>query len=106
MNDTLLGLDPAALQRRIQALTRELLALTTSKAAARSKPPIQASRRAHPFMSQRRGLRAHLAVSHQATLLPGAAVPGRPGRSQSPPDPDSAQRKAEPPSTLTLAPVV
>ena len=38
MKDTLAGLNPAAVQRQIQALTAELLTLTTSKAAARSKP--------------------------------------------------------------------
>ena len=41
MNDTLADLNPAAIQRQIQALTSELLTLTTSKAAARTKPPIQ-----------------------------------------------------------------
>jgi hypothetical protein len=34
MNDTFAGLNPAAIQRQIQALTAELLTLTTSKAAA------------------------------------------------------------------------
>jgi hypothetical protein len=38
MNDTFAGLNPAAIQRQIQALTAELLTLTTSKAAARTKP--------------------------------------------------------------------
>lgn len=38
MNDTLLGLNPAAIQRQIQALTAELLTLTTSKAAATRRP--------------------------------------------------------------------
>ena len=37
---TLTGLNPAAIQRQIQALTAELLALTTSKASARRKPKI------------------------------------------------------------------
>ena len=41
MADTMAGLNPAAIQRQIQALTAELLTLTTSKAAARQKPPIQ-----------------------------------------------------------------
>ena len=41
MKDTLVGLNPAALQRQIQALNAELLALTTSKATARTKPKIQ-----------------------------------------------------------------
>lgn len=40
--DTLDGLNPAAIQRQIQALTAELLTLTTSKAAARKTPPVQA----------------------------------------------------------------
>jgi hypothetical protein len=38
MTDTLAGLNPAAVQRQIQALTSELLTLTTSKATARAKP--------------------------------------------------------------------
>jgi hypothetical protein len=40
MNDTRTGVNPAAVQRQIQALTAELLTLTTSKAAARTKPQI------------------------------------------------------------------
>ncbi len=39
MNDSLVELNPAAIQRQIQALSAELLTLTTSKATARSKPP-------------------------------------------------------------------
>jgi len=42
MNDTLTELNPAAIQRQIQALTAELLTLTTSKAAALNKPPVKA----------------------------------------------------------------
>ncbi|MEO6205551.1 MAG: transposase family protein [Mycobacteriales bacterium] len=42
MKDTMEELNPAAIQRQIQALTGQLLTLTTSKAAARTKPPIQA----------------------------------------------------------------
>ena len=38
MKDTFAGLNPAAVQRQIQALTAELLTLTTSKAAARTRP--------------------------------------------------------------------
>ena len=38
--DTLAGLNPAAIQRQIQALTGELLATATSKAAATSRPPV------------------------------------------------------------------
>jgi hypothetical protein len=38
MKDTFTGLNPAAIQRQIQALTAELLTLTTSKAAASTKP--------------------------------------------------------------------
>jgi len=38
MTDTLAGRNPAAVQRQIQALTGELLTLTTSKATARTKP--------------------------------------------------------------------
>jgi hypothetical protein len=40
MADTLGGLNPAAVQRQIQALTAELLTLTTSKAAAGKKPAV------------------------------------------------------------------
>ncbi len=40
MTDTLAGLNPAAVQRQIQALTSELLTLTTSKAKARAKPGV------------------------------------------------------------------
>ncbi len=42
LRDTFAGLNPAAIQRQIQALTAELLTLTTSKAAARNKPSIKA----------------------------------------------------------------
>jgi len=66
MTDTYTGLNPAAIQRRIQALTAELLTLTTSKATARTKPPVQPTHRAHRVMSQRHALRAHLDMSHQA----------------------------------------
>jgi hypothetical protein len=41
MKDTLAGLNPAAIQRQIQALTAELLTLTTSKKSATTKPKIQ-----------------------------------------------------------------
>jgi hypothetical protein len=50
MNEVLVELNPAAIQRQIQALTAELLALTTSKAAASDKPPITAR---HPRASAR-----------------------------------------------------
>ena len=40
MKDTFAGLYPAAIQRQIQALTADLLTLTTSKASATSKPKI------------------------------------------------------------------
>lgn len=39
MEDTLAGLNPAAIQRQIQALTAELLALATAKAGPARKPP-------------------------------------------------------------------
>lgn len=41
--DTYMTINPAAVQRQIQALTSELLTLTTSKAAPKSKAPITAS---------------------------------------------------------------
>jgi hypothetical protein len=40
MKDTFAGLNPAAIQRQIQALTAELLTLTTSKAAATTRPAL------------------------------------------------------------------
>jgi len=43
MDDVLSELNPAAIQRQIQALTAELLTLTTSKAAATARPKVQAS---------------------------------------------------------------
>jgi len=42
MIDTYASLNPAAIQRQIQALSGELLTLTTSKAAATIKPPARA----------------------------------------------------------------
>jgi hypothetical protein len=42
MGDTLLGLNPAAIQRQIQALTGQLLTLTTSKTAATTRPAVAA----------------------------------------------------------------
>jgi hypothetical protein len=39
-DDVLDGLNPAAIQRQIQALTADLLTLTTSKSAAARKPSI------------------------------------------------------------------
>jgi hypothetical protein len=41
MDDVLTGLNPAAIQRQIQALTAELLILTTTKSAAARKPSVQ-----------------------------------------------------------------
>ena len=59
MEDTLFGLNPAAIQRQIQALTAELLILTTSKAAARNKPKIAATTaRAHADESTKPARRA------------------------------------------------
>ena len=40
MEDTRTGLNPAAIQRQIQALTAELLTLTTNKAAATRRPDV------------------------------------------------------------------
>ena len=59
MKDTLAEVNPAAVQRQIQALTSELLTLTTSKAAARSKPQIQpTTTRASVHESTKRTTRA------------------------------------------------
>ncbi len=48
MTDTLAGLNPAAVQRQIQALTGELLTLTTSKARARTKPGVSNTPQVQP----------------------------------------------------------
>jgi hypothetical protein len=57
--DTLAEVNPAAVQWQIQALTSELLTLTTSKAAARSKPQIQpTATRASAHESTKRATRA------------------------------------------------
>ncbi|MFN2538717.1 MAG: transposase family protein [Mycobacteriales bacterium] len=59
MKDTLSDLNPAAIQRQIQALTSQLLTLTTSKAAARIKPSVQAvTSRASVRESTKRATRA------------------------------------------------
>ena len=59
MKDTLAEVNPAAVQRQIQALTVELLTLTTSKAAARSKPQIPTlTKRASAHESTKRATRA------------------------------------------------
>ena len=59
MNDTLAGVNPAAVQRQIQALTAQLLTLTTSKAAAQAKPQIPTlSKRASAYESTKRATRA------------------------------------------------
>lgn len=41
MNDTLVGVNPAGIQRRIQALTAQLLTLTTSKAPSTRRPTVK-----------------------------------------------------------------
>ena len=41
MADTFAGLNPAAIQRRIQALTADLLTMTTTKGARARKPRVQ-----------------------------------------------------------------
>jgi hypothetical protein len=59
MEDTLGNLNPAAVQRQIQALTAELLTLTTSKAAAHAKPQIPTvTKRASVHESTKRATRA------------------------------------------------
>lgn len=59
MEATLGELNPAAVQRQIQALAAELLTLTTTKAAARSKPQIpNLTRRASAHESTKRTTRA------------------------------------------------
>lgn len=71
LTDTYTDLNPAAIQRQIQALTARLLTLTTSKAAAVPKPVP----RAQPLMSQRSRLRAHLDVIHRGPAPIGKATP-------------------------------
>ncbi|WP_204815245.1 hypothetical protein [Mycobacterium riyadhense] len=46
--DTTSASNPAAVQLRSQALTSELLAITTSKAAPKTKAPVEPAPRAHP----------------------------------------------------------
>lgn len=59
MTDVLVELNPAAVQRQIQALTQELLTLTTSKASARRKPAVTAgTTRASAHESTTRATRA------------------------------------------------
>ena len=59
MNCTLAEVNPAAVQRQIQALTAELLTLTTSKAAARSTPQLPTlTKRASVHESTKRATRA------------------------------------------------
>ncbi len=52
MTDVLLGLNPAAVQRQIQALTAELLTLTTSKAGATHRPRVTATTTGHGATQQ------------------------------------------------------
>jgi hypothetical protein len=63
--DTYAELNPAAVQRHIQALTARLLSLTTSKAQPGKKPSAGPLVRAHRSMSQRSQLRAHLDMSRR-----------------------------------------
>ena len=59
MAKTYEDLNPAAIHRKIQALTSELLTLTVSKAAARQKPAVaKAAKRAFPDESTNRTRRA------------------------------------------------
>lgn len=59
MTETLGQVNPAAVQRQIQALTAELLTLTTSKAAARDKPQLPTlTKRASVHESTKRATRA------------------------------------------------
>ena len=59
MKDSMEDLNPATIQPQIQALTSQLLTLTTSKAAARHKPPVQAvTSRASTHESTTRATRA------------------------------------------------
>ncbi len=58
MKDVHAGLIPAAIQRQLQALTAELLTLTTSKAAAARRPGVQGNTKRAFRVSQRRWRRA------------------------------------------------
>ena len=63
-------MNPAAIQREIQALTDQLLTVTTGKKGPSQDQPPRPPLRAYPPMSQRPRLRAHLDES------PGPVVPG------------------------------
>jgi hypothetical protein len=56
--DTYTSINPAAVQRQVQALTRELLTLTTSKAAPKTKTPVAATTRASSGESTNQSSRA------------------------------------------------
>jgi hypothetical protein len=56
--DTYTSINPAAVQRQIQALTSELLTLTTSKAAPNTKAPVAATTRASSGESTNQSSRA------------------------------------------------
>ena len=60
--DTYAGINPAAVQRQIQALTSELLTLTTNKAAPKTKAPVTAP--------------ATRASSDESTRVVDAVLPG------------------------------
>ncbi|QYB03076.1 hypothetical protein I1A62_38900 [Rhodococcus sp. USK10] len=55
------GLNPAAIQRQIQALTAELLTLTTAKSGPTPSTSRHGRSYAHPRPRQRSKTRAHLA---------------------------------------------
>jgi hypothetical protein len=67
--DTYITINPAATQRRIQALASELLTLTTSNAGPKTKALLTAPPRACLVESNESRLRAHLDLRQQAVFL-------------------------------------
>lgn len=59
-------INPAATQRQVQALTAELLALTTAKAGPAAQSQVAS---AHDYVRQRIHPRAHLDVRQQADTI-------------------------------------
>lgn len=64
------AMNPAQIQREIQAITAELLTLTTAKAVAARKPPVPATTR--PKAADTRSLRAPLTDSSRPTRIPAS----------------------------------
>jgi hypothetical protein len=70
MEDVLAELNPAAIQRQIQALTAELLTLTSSKTAATARPGVPGPAQRASARESTKLASAHLDVSHQGGSPP------------------------------------